>query len=114
MDTQLTANAKTASALSATPKVRWVTPPVDVFDKEDSILVIADIPGVSRDALTVEVDGRALVFSGLRTETHGYRRRIEVPRDVDSSGIEAALVDGVLTLTLPRREELKRRTITVA
>jgi len=105
----------------------FVVPPVDVYENESGITVLADLPGVSRDRLGVRVDGETLIVeaSASTAQPEGmqliygeaqypsYRRQFTLSRELDSSRIEAALKDGVLKLQIPRREEAKPRRIEV-
>lgn len=102
-------------------------PPVDVFENESGITLLADLPGVSRDNLGVRVDGDTLtVEATAATEGPGemellygevrypaYRRSFTLSRELDSSRIEATLKDGVLRLAIPKREEARPRRIEV-
>ncbi|KVV37582.1 hypothetical protein WT27_17565 [Burkholderia territorii] len=105
-----------------------VAPAVDVFEDNRGITLYADLPGVSRDKLEVQVrDGNLTVEaeaviptpSGLRLQ-HGevrhphFWRAFTISPDFDVSRIDAQLRDGVLTLTIPRREEAKPRRIPVS
>lgn len=105
----------------------FVVPPVDVFENESGITLLADLPGVTRDRLGVRVDGDSLfieataVSSGPdnmelvygEAQVPSYRRQFTLSRELDASRIEAALKDGVLRLTIPRLEEAKPRRIEV-
>lgn len=105
-----------------------VIPPVDVFENEHSITLLADLPGVARDQLHVRVDGDRLVLEATASTSapadmqlvYGeaqiptYRRQFTLSRELDASRIEAQLRDGVLRLTIPKAEEAKPRRIQVA
>jgi HSP20 family molecular chaperone IbpA len=106
---------------------RYVVPPVDVFENEASITLLADLPGVTRDQLHVRVDGDNLVLEATATTTGpenmelvygeaqcpAYRRQFTLSRELDASRIEAQLRDGVLRLTIPKAEEARPRRIQV-
>lgn len=106
---------------------RHVVPPVDVFENESSITLLADLPGVQREQLQVRVDGDNLVLEATAATTgpadmelvYGeaqwptYRRQFTLSRELDASRIEAQLRDGVLRLTIPKSEEAKPRRIAV-
>jgi HSP20 family protein len=105
----------------------FVVPPVDVFENESGITLLADLPGVSRDRLTIRVDGDSLVIEGnaetaepggmelLYGEAHyaAYRRQFTLSRELDAQRIEANLKDGVLRLSIPKLEEAKPRRVEV-
>jgi len=109
-------------------------PPADVLVTDDGVTVYMDVPGLSADDLEIELENDVLTVRGARrppfsTERDGngdgnVRRRIErgfgrferslrVPRGLDPEAIEASLHDGVLTLRIPKPEELKPRRIQV-
>ncbi|MCM2253473.1 MAG: Hsp20/alpha crystallin family protein [Ramlibacter sp.] len=105
----------------------FVVPPVDVFEDESGITLLADLPGVSRDRLGVRVDGESLILEATAStaqpenmqlvygEAHypSYRRQFTLSRELDTSRIEATLKDGVLRLGIPKMEEAKPRRIDV-
>ncbi|TFZ05842.1 Hsp20/alpha crystallin family protein [Ramlibacter henchirensis] len=122
---QTTGN-RTPANQSAAPAPH-VVPPVDVFEDESGITVLADLPGVSRDRLGVRVDGDSLLIEGTaevagpkdmdmvygEAQVPAYRREFTLSRELDASRIEAQLKDGVLRLTIPKAEEAKPRRIEV-
>ncbi len=97
--------------------------PVDLFEDANATYVRAELPGVNRADIGVElVDGvlqlaakRVLKHGDEREETQEFRRAITVPDGaVQADKITAAYENGVLTVTLPKREEAKPRKISVA
>ena len=105
-----------------------VVPPVDIYEDESCITLIADMPGVSREQLVVRVTGENLVIEGTasapdvkgemeliygETQNPQYRRSFTLSRELDAGKIDAKLADGVLRLTIPRAEEAKPRRINV-
>jgi HSP20 family molecular chaperone IbpA len=105
---------------------RYVTPPVDIYEIPDGLVVTADVPGVTREQLDVRVDNHILTIRGQADrapaaeptyreyELVNYFRQFELSDKVDESKITADLQHGVLTLTLPKAEEAKPRQIEVA
>ena len=105
----------------------FVVPPVDVFEDESGITLLADLPGVSRDRLGVRVDGESLILEATaataqpenmqlvygEAQLPSYRRQFTLSRELDASRIEASLKDGVLKLAIPKLEEAKPRRIEV-
>ncbi len=105
-----------------------VVPPVDIFEDESGFTVIADIPGVSKDRLDVRVDGDNLVIEGAASAPvtgpmdlmYGevlnplYRRSFMLSRELDTTKIQAQLVNGVLKLNIPKAEAARPRRIEVA
>ena len=105
-----------------------VVPPVDIFEDDAGITLLADLPGVAREQLGVRVDGDSLIVEATATaiavpqgmelvyseaQFPWYRRQFTLSRELDPSRIEAALKDGVLHLTIPKAEEAKPRRIEV-
>ncbi|SHF40581.1 Molecular chaperone IbpA, HSP20 family [Modicisalibacter ilicicola DSM 19980] len=106
---------------------RALLPPVDIFEEDEALHVIADMPGVTRETLHIEVDQNVLSIEGdiqlampegisaSYAEIQGDRfaRRFTLSQEIDTDAIRAQLTDGVLTLTLPKRETHRRRRIEV-
>lgn len=107
---------------------RTFMPAVDIVEEKDAILVTAELPGVKPEDVKVDVENNVLTLSGTRkTELDekkdnvhrserwrgSFQRQFMLPRTVDSEQIEASLKDGVLTLRLPKRNEVKPRQIAV-
>ena len=102
-----------------------VSPAVDIYENEDEILLMADMPGVGKDALQVRIEKAVLSIEGkpgvgldkglLRCEAEPctYARSFSLPHTIDSDKISANLERGVLTLRLPKRESVKPRQIQV-
>ena len=100
------------------------TPDADVYEAEASYVIAMDVPGISREALEIEVDENRLVVKGTReieetkqprTERpHGrFVRTFTVPGSVDQSKIAAEYKDGVLQITLPKRNEPKAQRVEI-
>ena len=112
-----------------TAERRWNwNPAVDVYENDDAIVVKAELPGVDKDQIAVDVDGRTLTLKGERTgenevkEDNYYRRervygRFErsfaLPAEVDADAIKAEFKDGVLKIEIPKPEGTKPKQITV-
>jgi HSP20 family protein len=96
--------------------------PVDLYEDKDNTYVRAELPGVKREDVSVELTEGVLTLAARRTSQEGESRHaVELSRSlsvpnasVDASRITAALENGVLTVTLPKREESKPRRISVA
>jgi HSP20 family protein len=114
-------NGRAASAESA------LRPAVDIFETEDGITVQADMPGVSRDRLNLRVEGTSLLIEGrigitpqdemqpLYADVRSavYRRSFLLSNELEAGKIDANLKDGVLTVRIPKRAELRPRRIEV-
>lgn len=103
-----------------------VAPAVDIYENEDEILLHADMPGVIRENVSVNVDNGKLEISGIRklakkgndtwqefTDVE-YRRVFAVPQSIVVGKVHAELKEGVLKLHLPKAEEAKPRTIKIS
>ena len=106
---------------------RAIRPLVDIFEDEKGITVQADMPGVSKDQLEVHIDsdtlniqGRAAVstpdgMEALHADIRStcYQRSFSLSSELDGDRVDASLKDGVLTLSIPKREQFKPRKIDV-
>jgi len=106
---------------------RTVAPQVDIYETSDSIVVVANMPGVSEEDINVTLDKDQLTIEGeVAVESidgyrqvygeqciRNYKRRFTLSDQVDREAIEATLKDGVLTLTLNKMPVAKARQITV-
>jgi len=113
---------ETALADLAAP-VRGHHFPVDVYEDEDNTYVRAELPGVNREDIKVEmVEGfltinasrKSLSAGGQGEESFSFSRSVSMPENVAADKVGAAYENGVLTITLPKQEETKPRKITVA
>jgi HSP20 family protein len=105
--------------------VYW--PAVDIFENDDRISVLADMPGVKAQDLEIDLRENVLTLSGpvdapeAASETHVLReyetgtffRQFTLSQEIDQAKIDAKLTDGVLRLELPKLERAKPRQITV-
>jgi len=113
---------------ATTDKAVWV-PPVDVLDSEAAIVVTLDVPGVSKDDISIELDGCELTVSGERVRAAGdgeasyqrterrfgsFARTLRLADGVDEAAISADYAAGVLTVTIPKPEEQKPRKIEIS
>jgi HSP20 family protein len=115
------------SAAREQPQQRAVVPPVDVFENDASITLLADLPGVQREQLHIRVDGDTLVLEATaqtggpenmelvygEAQCPAYRRQFTLSRELDTGRIEAQLRDGVLRLNIPKSEAARPRRIEV-
>ena len=102
-------------------------PAVDIFEESDVLKLVADMPGVTHESLEVEIDNNVLSLEGdialnmpeglsaLHAEVRGQRfaRRFNLSHEIDSDAITATIVNGVLTLTLPKKDSHRTRRIEV-
>lgn len=104
---------------------RYVTPPVDIYETSEGLVVKADLPGVSKEGLDVRVENSLLTIRGEASHAApgdpvyreyglvNFFRQFELNERIDQSKISAELMHGVLTLNLPKAEEMKPRRIDV-
>ncbi|MCC5850053.1 MAG: Hsp20/alpha crystallin family protein [Verrucomicrobia bacterium] len=92
-------------------------PAADVFRDDQGVRVLVDLPGVSEDALDVQLHDGVLNIEGRAPRgddiTRVYNRSFRVDSRIDTQAIDATMRLGVLTLTLPFRAEAQPRRITV-
>jgi HSP20 family molecular chaperone IbpA len=124
---QTTSSSAPDTATPAQRLQRYVVPPVDVFENDASITLLADLPGVAHEQLHVRVDGDTLVLEATadtagpenmellygEAQCPAYRRQFTLSRELDAARIDAQLRDGVLRLTIPKAEEARPRRIQV-
>ena len=99
------------------------TPAADIYETETSYAIAIDLPGISRDAVEIDVDDNRLIVKGTRNvEQSKHRnerprgrfvRTFSIPGSVDQGGIGADYKDGVLQVRLPKRQEQKAQKITI-
>jgi HSP20 family molecular chaperone IbpA len=123
-NTELT--TRKAEMLEKRQELPRIAPAVDIYENEDEILLHADMPGVTKDHVSVHVDNGKLEISGTRkVEKKGassweefgaveYRRVFSVPQSIDVGKVNAELKEGVLRLHLPKAEAAKPRTIKIS
>ena len=113
------------TSLERSRQLPAVAPVVDIYENDDEILLHADMPGVAKEDIIVNVDNGKLAITGVRNlETSGaanwqefgeveYRRTFSVPQTIDIEKVNAELKDGVLKLHLPKSEAAKPRQIEI-
>jgi HSP20 family molecular chaperone IbpA len=115
-------NDQTGEMVNSLPTT---VPAVDIFENESEILLHADLPGVRKDDITINIDNGRLLLSGMRYITTSgavawkeladveFRRTFAVPQSIDINSVHAELKDGVLHLHLPKSESAKPRQIEI-
>jgi len=101
--------------------VATVTPPVDIYENQDEILLVADFPGVSKEDLSIRLDRAELVIEGIQATTGddapnrvlAFARTFRMPNTVDPNGVSAELTQGVLRVHLAKSEAAKPKRIEV-
>jgi HSP20 family molecular chaperone IbpA len=108
-----------------TRQLPTLAPAVDIYENDEEILLHADLPGVAKEDINVNIDNGRLTISGVRNlevagtanwEEFGnveYKRTFSVPQTIETSKVKAELKDGVLRLHLPKSEAAKPRQIEI-
>jgi HSP20 family protein len=104
----------------------YITPEVNIFEVNDGYVLEAEMAGVNKEGLELTLEGNELTIVGHRdtqpvngealfreSKNLDYRRVFELDPAVDTSKISAKIEQGVLTLTLPKSEQVKPRKIKV-
>lgn len=105
----------------------WVAPLVDIYETEENFFLIASMPGVAKNAAHVKLENGSLVMMGRieyeevtkrkyvlqENELGNYYRKFNVSDSIDSNKIDARFENGQLTVTLPKHERIKPKTISI-
>jgi HSP20 family protein len=111
----------------STVALRSFLPVADIFETDQALKVVVEMPGVAKENVDVGVDNDVLTITGridlskyeglqpVYTEYNigNYSRSFQISGKVDQDGIKAELKDGVMTLVLPKSEKAKPRRISV-
>ena len=114
-------------AQEQTRPMRAFLPTADIFETEDALTVVLEMPGVDRNNIDVNVENGVLMiegridfskYEGLQPVYSEYnigpfRRSFRISSRIDQDKIKAEMRDGIITLTLPKAEEAKPRRIEV-
>jgi HSP20 family molecular chaperone IbpA len=104
---------------------RVLTPAVDIFESEDKITLVADMPGVANDGLDINLEKGILTLNGavsfesrdksLLREFSGanYYRQFKISEHIDAEKTTAGLNNGVLTLAIPKADSAKPKKIEI-
>jgi HSP20 family protein len=106
----------------------WQAPAVDMYQTDNDIVIKAALPGLKADQVRISVTGEVLTFKGevkqeeetkektyhIREQRWGaFERTITLPTDVVADKAKADFEDGILTISLPKAEQVRPKTITV-
>ena len=104
---------------------RYAPPPVDIYETQNALVLLADMPGVPKENLDVRVDQNTLTIQGKaqhlvkgepiyrEIELTGFFRQFEISEEIATDKINAELKYGVLSLNLPKSEKAKPKKIDV-
>jgi HSP20 family protein len=118
---------RTSGWLQQGPSGGGSYPPLNIFRKGDDFVLIAEVPGIGKSDLDVQVKGRTIRLSGTKAVKYDekasvhrrerlagrFDRSLTLPVEIDADGIRAECHDGILALSLPRAERDKPRSIKI-
>jgi HSP20 family protein len=102
--------------------------PMDIYQTEDAVVLKASVPGIAPEELDITVEGNALTLSGevkgdegvdaqdyfLQERRYGtFQRSITLPTGLETDKVEASHKNGILTLRIPKREEVRPKSIKI-
>lgn len=103
-------------------------PPVDIYEDENTVVIKAELPGVDQNDIQVKIEDSTLTLRGERKHDQtvkkenyhrieryygSFQRSFSLPRTVDQEKVKATCEKGILTITLPKKEETRPKQITV-
>ena len=120
-------NFRTSGWLGSSPSGSGGYPPLNVFRKGDDLVLIAELPGIRKSDLQIQVKGNTVRITGRKAIEYGdnaalhrrersaggFDRAISLPVELDADNVKAEYRDGILALYLPRAERDKPRTIQI-
>lgn len=110
------------------PSTRIWAPPVDIYETDSALVLKADLPGVDPKDVDIRVENGVLYLKGERKfekevkeenyhrveRSYGaFTRSFSLPNSIDTEHVKAEYKDGQLTLTMPKREEAKPKTVKI-
>ena len=119
---------RASSWLESGPSGGGAYPPVNVFRKGEDVVIIAEVPGIRKEDLRLEVKGRTIRIAGTKSVSYSdkasvhrrerrggsFDRAVTVPVEIDADRVKAECRDGILALFLPRAERDKPKSIQVS
>jgi HSP20 family protein len=96
-------------------RLRELTPSVDVYESEHDLLVVADLPGVTHERLDIKIDPPELRIETKAENAEGpvWRRSFTIDERIDANKVSAELKNGVLTVHLPKADEVRPRKVAI-
>jgi HSP20 family protein len=122
---QAATRSPSEKSLATRDETRYIAPPVDIYETDDALMVVADLPGVDRDEVDVRVEDSVLTIKGKSDYSQpanlvlgefnlqGYYRQFQLSDEVDQDKISAESKNGVLNIRLPKAEKSKPKQIKV-
>lgn len=131
MSNEMTNNNENNSAASTAYQTqaheKFFTPAADIYDNRESLLIIMDLPGVSKDNTKIEIDENNVLSIRAKTsftepegnvlrefESGSFYRAFSLSDEFNRDAINAKFQDGVLEITIPKKEEIKPRKIEIS
>lgn len=119
--------AETTAEIEDTRNARTFVPRVDIYEKEDGIVLLADMPGVNEESVDITLEKNILTIVGYAERQApenfepayseyrfgNFKRTFALSDEVDRDQIQATVKNGVLRLVMPKAEAAKTRKITV-
>ncbi len=127
MATDVTTNETQEQEAERTRVGQWFRPPVDIIEKKDELLLVADLPGATSESIDIDFEDGLLTVEGTVPARYdekmnfllaeygvgNFHRSFRVSEQIDGSRINAEYTNGVLTVHLPKAEAAKPRKIQV-
>jgi len=122
---QPAARVQAEKSIATRDEARYIVPPVDIYETDDAITVVADLPGVGKEGVDVRVEDGVLTIKGKagynppanmlleEFNLQNYYRQFQLTDEIDRSKIWAESKNGVLTVRLPKAEKSKPKQIKV-
>jgi len=118
---------RTSDWLQSGPSGAGSYPPLNVFRKGDDFVVIAEVPGINKSALEIQVKGSTLRIAGTKSVNYSegaslhrrerlagrFDRAVMLPVAIDADNVRAESRDGILVVLLPRAERDKPKSVRV-
>ncbi|MDR4503306.1 MAG: Hsp20/alpha crystallin family protein [Candidatus Scalindua sp.] len=119
--------AQNPGFFESTTTSRGVFPPVNIFKKNEDLVLVTELPGVKKGDLSIEVKGNTVRLAGKRTIDYGkdisyhrtertssqFDRTLKLPINVEADQVKAEYKDGLLVICLTRAETDKPRQISI-
>ncbi len=124
-ENQAAARTSGEKSLATREETRYIVPPVDIYETDDALTVVVDLPGVGKDNVDVRVEENVLTIKGNADyeppanlllgefNIQGYYRQFQLSDEVNQGRISAESKNGVLTIHLPKAEKSKPKQIKV-
>ncbi|MBI2619680.1 MAG: Hsp20/alpha crystallin family protein [Ignavibacteriales bacterium] len=123
----LTRRGTSALVRHREPREEYLTPVADIFETSDAFVVRLDMPGAKKESLVVSAEPMLITVKGpvekyhtdpartlvSETVTKAYYRVFNLTRGLDHTRIQAEFEDGVLTMTIPKNDEMKLKEIPI-